>query len=185
MSVDVIAVCASGPSLCRDDIYHLIDNKIPVMTINSSWKLYPECQYIFAGDEVWWKNNHHIIDSSAQKWTSNESAAKIYGINHFKIQIESTINSGLVAIFFAMSLGFENVILLGYDCSIEKGIHWHGKHLRLNNPNSSSIRRWRTEFELFSPELRRRGNVVNCSHETRLSCFPKAGLEKTLKRLKR
>ncbi|MFP1752400.1 hypothetical protein ACLECX_06885 [Lonsdalea quercina] len=185
MTANAIAVCASGPSLCKADVQRLCDHEIPVITINSSWAIYPECQYIFSGDEAWWNDNYDLITSPAQKWTCSESAAQKYKIHYFDKETEEALNTGIVAILFAISLGVENIILLGYDCSLEKGVHWHGKHPRLNNPTSYSVRRWKTEFESYSIDIRRRVNIVNCSHESRLSCFPKASLEETLRRVKR
>ncbi|MFP1725852.1 hypothetical protein [Lonsdalea quercina] len=185
MTASVIAVCASGPSLCSNDVHRLRDHGIPVVTVNSSWEMYPECQYIFAGDEAWWNDNYDLITSPAQKWTCSETAARKYEIHYFDKKTEATLNSGMVAILFAMNLGVENIILLGYDCSLEKGVHWHGKHPRLNNPTSHSTRRWNTEFQSYSLDVQRRVNIVNCSHGTRLSCFPRAGLDETLRRVKR
>lgn len=184
MSSGAIAVCASGPSLCSEDIHHLRDNKIPVVTVNSSWMIYPGCQYIFAGDDVWWNVNYHRIYSSAERWTCSKTAARMYGINYFESKTEGTFNSGAMAIRFAISLGVEDIILLGYDCSLEKGIHWHGTHTGMNNPTGHSIQRWKTEFEMLASEMCRRVNIVNCSRGSRLSCFPLIALDATIRRIK-
>ncbi|WP_156506627.1 hypothetical protein [Pantoea sp. OXWO6B1] len=184
MSEGIIAVCASGPSLCCDDIYRLRDHKIPVITVNSSWMIYPECQYIFAGDDAWWANNYNLINSQAQRWTCSKNAAQKYGISYFERTIEGTFNSGMMAIFLAISLGAVDIILLGFDCSIEKGLHWHGKHSGLNNPTGHSIHRWKKEFEILTSEKYREINIANCTPETRLTCFPRTTLENRLQRIK-
>lgn len=185
MSSGTIAVCASGPSLCSEDVHRLRDNKIPVITVNSSWMIYPGCQYIFAGDDAWWNTSHHRICSPAEKWTCSETAARTYGINYFEKTSGGTFNSGMMAILFAMSLGAEDIILLGYDCSLEKGIHWHGVHTGMSNPTAHSIHRWKKEFEMLASEMRRRVNIVNCSRESRLNCFPVVSLENTIRRVKK
>ncbi|MBA4823863.1 hypothetical protein H2241_23425 [Pantoea ananatis] len=184
MPEGIIAVCASGPSLCCDDIYRLRDHKIPVITVNSSWMIYPECQYIFAGDDVWWANNYHLVHSQAQRWTCSKKAAQKYGINYFERAIEGSFNSGMMAILLAISLGAVDIILLGFDCSLEKGLHWHGKHSGLNNPTGHSIRRWKTEFEILTSKKYQGVNIVNCTPETRLTCFQCATLETRLQRIK-
>lgn len=183
MSARAIAICASGPSLCSEDIHRLRDNKIPVVTVNSSWMIYPGCQYIFAGDDAWWNVNYHRIYSPAEKWTSSETAARAYSINYFERRTEGTFNSGAVAILFAMSQGAEDIILLGYDCSLEKGGHWHGQHTGLHNPTGHSIQRWKVEFEMLASEIKRRVNIVNCSPGSRLNCFPVVSLESTIRRV--
>lgn len=185
MSIRAIAVCASGPSLRSEDVYRLRANRIPIITVNSSWMIDPDCQYIFAGDKEWWDNNYFQINSPAQLWTCNEDAARTYKINYFEENIEGTLNSGMMAILFSISLGTEDIILLGYDCSLEKGIHWHGRHTDLNNPTGYSILRWKKEFEIMASETRRRVNIINCSRESILTCFPRVSLESTLLRIKR
>lgn len=185
MSTGVVAVCASGPSLCSEDVYRLHDDKIPIITVNSSWKIFPECQYIFAGDNDWWKDNYYQINSPAQLWTCSKDAAHTYKLNYFEKNFEGTFNSGMMAIIFSIALGVGDVILMGYDCSLEKGIHWHGMHANLNNPTGYSIQRWKKEFEIMASETRRRVNIINCSRESRLTCFPRVSLENTLLRIKR
>ncbi|EPY7113965.1 hypothetical protein ACXEHT_004839 [Klebsiella variicola] len=185
MSAETIAICASGPSLCIQDVHHLRDNKIPVITVNSSWMMYPGCQYIFAGDDAWWKANYHQINSPAERWTCSETAARTYGINYFEGGTYGSFNSGAVAILFAISLGAENVILLGYDCSLEKGIHWHGMHPGLHNPTGHSLHRWKMDFDVLAYEINRRANVINCSRGSRLTCFPCVTLESRLRKIKR
>lgn len=184
MSYGAIAVCASGPSLCKEDIQLLKINKIPAITVNSSWQMHPECQYVFAGDEAWWNVNHYRINSSAQKWTCSKVASQLYGIHYFEKDNVEILSSGMVAILFAMSLGAENIILLGYDCSLQHSIHWHGLHAGMNNPTGHSIRRWKEESFLLAREIKRRVNVVNCSRESQLTCFPSVTLETTLQRVK-
>jgi hypothetical protein len=87
-----------------------------------------------------------------------------------------------VVIFFAMSQGAENIILLGYDCSLEKGIHWHGAHARLHNPTDHSFNRWKAEFEMLASKINRKVNIINCSRAGRLTCFPRFTLESTLRK---
>jgi hypothetical protein len=43
------------------------------------------------------------------------------GMHYFNFRTGMTLNSGLVAILFAISLGVEDIFLPGYDCSLENG----------------------------------------------------------------
>lgn len=178
--MNVIAICASGPSLTASDCALLSAADIPLITVNTSWRAAPQCRYIYAGDLDWWDKNHAGITSSAELWTCNTRAAKRYGINLFDTDTSGTFNSGQRAILFAMSLGAKHIILLGYDCSILNGLHWHGAHAGINNPTADNIRRWQGEFARIA-EMPSRARIINCSRQTSLNCFPKAELENVIR----
>lgn len=96
-------------------------------------------------------------------------------------------NSGFQALNLATLLGASRVVLLGYDMGHSgKGRrHWHGDHPSgMNNPEESNFTRWRTGFAEAVPDLKKAGvEVVNCSRQTTLECFPRATLEDVLSRL--
>lgn len=170
-----VAICASGPSLTQADCSLVAAAGIPLIAVNSSWRAAPQCGYIYAGDLDWWDKNHAGIASCAEQWTCNTRAAKRYGINLFDTDTSGTFNSGQRAILFAMSLDAKNIILLGYDCSILNGLHWHGAHEGINNPTADNIRRWQGEFARIA-DMPSRSRIINCSRQTSLNCFPKAAL---------
>lgn len=70
------------------------------------------------------------------------------------------------------------IYLLGYDCSIKNGLHWHGKHDgKLTNCNS--INDWPAIFKRVSIELSHI-KIVNLSRYTELECFERGEVEKWL-----
>ncbi|MCK0554483.1 hypothetical protein KFO32_15655 [Pantoea ananatis] len=176
-----VAICASGPSLKVSDCALLSNAGIPLITVNSSWRAAPQCQYIYAGDLGWWDKNFSAIASGAEKWTCNLQASTRYGLNLFETDTSGTFNSGQRAILFAASLGAQNIILLGYDCSIANGLHWHGAHAELDNPTAKCIERWQGEFSILSNLLPPNVNVTNCSRQTSLACFTRASLEDAIR----
>lgn len=175
-----IAVCASGPSLTAADCALVSDAGIPLIAVNSSWRAAPQCRYIYAGDLQWWDKNHAEIASNAERWTCNRRAAARYGIHLFETDTSGTFNSGQRAILFAMSLGVTNIILLGFDCSILNGLHWHGAHEGISNPTADNIRRWHGEFARIA-EMPGRPLIINCSRQTSIRCFPRAALEDAIR----
>lgn len=81
-------------------------------------------------------------------------------------------NSGQLAIKLAAQLGAERVILLGYDCSLSSGIHWHGAHGDgLDNPDAAEVNRWHSDFASLRAELAGI-EIINASRHTELTCFP-------------
>ncbi|KAA5936461.1 hypothetical protein F3I48_17995, partial [Pantoea sp. M_3] len=135
--VDSTFICiASGPSLTASDCRLATASGHPVIAVNSSIGLIPECQYLFAADCSWWDKYHSTLKTRAQCWTVSGRAHLRYGVNLFRPPDNDSFNSGQRAIQLAAHLGAERIILLGYDCSLANGTHWHGEHPDgLKNPD--------------------------------------------------
>jgi hypothetical protein len=91
-------------------------------------------------------------------------------------------NGGFHAINLAIQWGAKRVVLLGIDCSLEGGVHWHGRHgYGLNNPKVASVEKWRTRLDAQAPVLRRMGiEVVIGSPGSALTAYPKVDLWEAL-----
>ncbi|MGU3521563.1 hypothetical protein ACLBW2_00450 [Enterobacteriaceae bacterium C23F] len=174
-------ICASGPSLTYDDCQTAIRTGFPVIAVNSSWRAIPECTHIYAGDLRWWDANYSRLPPKAELWTCNYRAHKRYGLNLFETDTRWSFNSGQRAILFAVSLGAKNIILLGFDCSVAGGSHWHGDHVGLDNPDAESVARWRGEFANTARSLTGKVNIINSSRQTALKCFRRLGLDEALR----
>ncbi|ARF50966.1 hypothetical protein [Pantoea stewartii] len=171
---------ASGPSLTRSDCDLAVNSVHPVIAVNSSWQLIPACHYLFAADCSWWDRHHAALATDAQRWTVSGRAHLRYDINLFRPSDSDSFNSGQRAIQLAVHLGAERIILLGYDCSLEYGTHWHGDHPDgLKNPDAESTRRWQGEFQRLADSLQS-VSIINCSRHTVLTCFPRARPEDVL-----
>lgn len=166
-------ILASGPSLCEDDAAAAMASGWPVIAVNSSWQLVPDCDVIYAGDLEWWLKYQRDIPAAAARWTCHPLAASQFNLNLHKAT--GSYNSGQRAIQFAASQGARRIILLGFDCSLDGGTHWHGEHSGLRNPNDQSIQRWQPHFVALAQQL---GNIdiINCSRRTSLTCFPRETL---------
>jgi hypothetical protein len=181
--VTVFIICASGPSLSLDDCKQALNSGYPLIAVNSSWRAVPECKFIYAGDLSWWELNVPDLPESPERWTCNIRAQKRFGLNLFPTDTTGTFNSGQRAILFAEYLGATSIILLGYDCSIESGSHWHGDHISLSNPTPGNIARWHGEFSRVADELAGRVKIINCSRTTALTCFPQMPLDEALQQV--
>lgn len=171
---------ASGPSLTESDCSLVQRSGLPIIAVNSSWAAVPTCQHIYAADFGWWEKYNRDIPSDAQRWTSSISATRRYGINHFPHPDNGSFNSGLRAIQLAIRLGARRVLLLGYDCCIDAGAHWHGDHpVELKNPNNASVARWQAEYFLLAAKISDI-EIQNCSRGTALACFPLSTIETAL-----
>lgn len=174
---ETVICVASGPSLTEDDAGLAQESGYKIIAANNSWQRVPKCDVIYASDYAWWKRYSPELSIPAERWTNTPKAAKDYGCQYFKLA--SGLNSGLAAIHLAAWFGATRILLLGYDCQPTGGqLHWHGAHVRCNNPNEISFKMWQRQYRMTPNHIRNR--VVNCSRETALKVFARASLEDAL-----
>lgn len=174
-------VCiASGPSLCRQDIQLASLLEAKTISVNNSWQLVAHTDIIFSGDIEWWAAYYSGLNSGyAELWSSHAEAASRFNLHYFPAV--GAYNSGLRAIQLAIHLGAEMVFLLGYDCSIKNGLHWHGAHgWDLNNPTENSIYGWKKQFAALH-KYQETLPIINCTRKTELDCFTRMTLTDAVK----
>ncbi|CBG89349.1 hypothetical protein [Citrobacter rodentium] len=184
MKNSVIACAASGPSLTLADCQLLYEAEIPIIAVNDSWRVAPFCSAIYAADFAWWREHASKIPVTAARWCGSRYTAIHFGISYLQTAIPGSFNSGQRAIELAATLGASRILLLGYDCSLKRGIHWHGAHAagRLRNPTHESVIAWQGEFSRLAAACSG-VEIVNCSRDTSLKCFQRERLETAIERL--
>lgn len=167
---------APGPSLTRQDCELIKQTKAPVVAVNNAWEWAKFCDVIYACDPGWWEHNIFKININAELWTCFENLAHEYELNCHGPFL-GALNSGLRALQLAVDRGAKRVILIGYDCSVVNGLHFHGPHEKTPNPDPAKCRKWNTQFSNMDF-----GDceIINCSRYTELSCFKKQNLEDVL-----
>lgn len=82
-------------------------------------------------------------------------------------------NGGFQALNLAIQFGASRIILVGFDMSLRKGVHWHGSHAPgLSNPRQASVDKWRAQLDAQAPVLDRIGiEVINSSPHSALTAF--------------
>ncbi|WP_277972434.1 hypothetical protein [Pantoea agglomerans] len=176
--MDRAIIFGSGPSLTAEDADVAASSGWPLITVNSSWQMVPDCDVIYAGDLEWWEQNYALITSDAARWTCHPLAAQRYRL---KLHVaRGSYNSGMRAIQFAVSQGARRILLLGFDCCTRSGTHWHGDHpAGLRNPVPNTPARWLRHFESVAC-LRDVADIINCSRITRLTQFRRMALTDAL-----
>ena len=174
-----VAIIASGPSLTADDCVLVETSGLTTIAVNSSWRLARFASVIYAGDACWWDAYGGEIDIDAERVTCSRQAASKHGIKHHSMYGE--YNSGMRAIQLAIDRGAKRIVLLGFDCSLENGIHWHGPHDKTSNPDVVKVKKWHRQFSRIAAMAKhRRIEVINCSRHTELDCFERVALEDAL-----
>lgn len=88
-------------------------------------------------------------------------------------------NSGFQAMNLAALAGAARILLLGYDMKArDKQLHWFGDHPVPTAPHT--IAGFRDGFKALAKAMPAGLQIINCSRDTALKCFPRADLESAL-----
>lgn len=191
-------VClAGGPSLTVADVDACRD-RARVIAVNDAYRLAPWADALYACDDQWWRWQRELHPAAldafaglrfamkprATKWSPGVRIVPPTGVQGLETDPAAGVrhgqNSGYQAINLAYHLGAARIVLLGYDCQLGAAgaHHWFGKH---PNQKPPLVAAWRGHFPTLVAPLRAAGvEVVNCSRETALSCFPRRSLAETL-----
>lgn len=192
-----VAILASGPSLASEELSLL--RGLPVIAINDSWRKYPDAEILYACDPPWWKHHGGVPQFLGERWSQHKGpaswpaeaaamgisvirSAAQPGISTDPERIHTGSNSGFQALNLAILGGASRILLLGYDMQESGGkSHWFGDHpgtLKRTSPYAV----FRKAFEDAADQIARLGvEVINCSRETSLTCFPRVALLEVLK----
>jgi hypothetical protein len=182
------AVCiASGPSLTQEDVNYC-RGKAKVYVVNDCYKLAPWADVLYACDLEWWNHHKGVPDFKGEKWTLTQAAAKKYSLNFINVLFNTTWsfssdfvasggNSGFQCLNLAVNQGAERVILLGYDMKSGIKKHWFGDHPGALN-RGSNYTSWIKHFVRATEFIP--ANVINCTRDTALHCFPRKNLRDVL-----
>jgi hypothetical protein len=188
-------IVASGPSLSSIDL-SVSKGKCKTIAINTSWSRIPWADVLYACDWAWWNENRGVPDfqgikicgderAKREKWNC-ETITVLRGDDRLTFQPgvvgRGGGSGGFQAANLAVQWGVSKIILAGFDCSIAKGLHWHGAHGRkLGNPNMVNTRNWRRAMDAAAPVFKEKGiAVVNVSMASELTAYPKMTLAEAL-----
>lgn len=176
-----VAVLCSGPSMTPEDaaaVAHL-----PRIVTNTTFRLAPDAEFLFGFDAAWWAKHKAEVDAT---FRGERVSYHAQSIKHGCVSMEREPgfrvygNSGASAVAFAALLGARRVLLLGADCRVGAKAHWHADHPP-GLSNAKSVRAWPRQFEQAAGFARsRRTEVINCSRDSALRCFPRIALEEAL-----
>ncbi len=185
-------VCvASGPSLTQAQVDYC-RGKARVIVINNNWERAPWADVLYACDKNWWKKYCPKFDGLCFSAELSEQPGVVLlqceanksGLSKDPSMIFAGGNGGHQALNLAFHLGAARIVLIGYDMkfSVSGNRHWHERHPQgLNNPDEVTFQRWIPALQAIAADLKTAGvEVINCSIDTALDCFPRARLEEVL-----
>ena len=190
---EIITIVASGPS-AKEAPLSLTKRAARVIAVNTSYKLVPWADAVFAADGQWWNYYSGAADFDGLKLTTDARAADVWGLTLVKamrgdqrtlLETPGVIGwgpSGFMAFNLAMHFMPKRIALVGYDMSVGRGTHWHGDHpLPMHNPDLAAVMRWRKQMEDAGELAAKLGiSVFNCSEHSELTRYKKKALEAVL-----
>lgn len=200
---ETVCCIASGPSLVQADVDYL-RGKCRVVVTNSSWRMAPWADLLYACDGDWWKHYNGVPEFAGLKVTTDPAAAARWGLKCVPLAakhegdrqvnnipgvttdpmfLHSGGNSGYQMFNLAGHLiGWAGrILLLAYDLKqgADGRLHWFGDHPQpLRNGKNYPL--WRKRFATIPASLPAGVEVLNCTRDTALDCFRCARLEEVL-----
>lgn len=201
-----VVIIASGPSLTAEQCERVrawreAGDKRKAVVINTSFRMAPWADILYACDMRWWdcveNGKTHFEEAResfdlAQMWTTEEPAAKKYGIRHIRSVrlpglgktpglIHQGNNGGYQTVNLAYQAGAKRLVLLGFDMHETGGkAHHHADHPGIRTINNYA--EWLAAFEVVAPELKAEGvEVANATPGSALKCFERMGLARALR----
>lgn len=179
---DTIFCVASGPSLTPEDCALIEATGCRVIAVNNTWRLFNAPYALYAGDLGWWKEySSQVPRGRFRLFCANKVVSGMFGLEYRRyIERGEGFNSGAMAISLAAEMGALRIILVGYDCSLKHGAHWHGSHSgQLKDPTEASPGKWQVHFRR-EREKHKDLTILNASRRTELQCFPLITLEEAI-----
>lgn len=192
-----IVCIGGGPSLTAADVDGC-RGKAVVIAVNDAYRLAPWAEALYACDAKWWMAHNGVPGFAGAKWsldTPNWATLRnrltdvqllentgAQGLEPSPTGLRTGKNSGYQAINLAVHYGAQRILLLGYDMQPARSgqSHWFGEHphpIRTVSPYPYFL----GMFDSLRDPLRElQIEVINCSRETALTCFPRQPLAAAL-----
>lgn len=168
------AVLATGPSMSQA-VADRVRDRCSVVAVSDSYRLAPWADALAATDAAWWRAHPKALQFEGRRFGILQSFQNVHGVE--SLNIDTSTNSGLLAVMVAVKLGAKRVLLCGLDMH-SPGDHFFGKHpapLKPTRPERMEI--FKRQFAAYRP---RGVEIINCTPGSALQCYPKADLEACL-----
>jgi hypothetical protein len=187
---DTVVVMASGPSLCTDDV-ESCRGRARVIAVKDAIRLAPFADGLYGCDANFWYGSKGFPTFAGFKYSIDPIAAR-YGPQLLKNTGESGLevdptglrtgkNSTYQAVNLAVHLGARRILLLGVDMghSPYSPKYFYGDRPKgqRNSPWAAMLLLWPT---LLAPLQALGIEIINCSRQTAIDCFPRRTLQEAL-----
>ncbi len=204
---ETAVLIASGASLSDDDIAFIrekkAEGKCRVFVCNNNYLKVPEADVLFFCDKTFWV--WHVLKKEFQDFKGTKitlsteigdpdikvmNLGMTTGLSWHQDTLRTGGNSGYMQINLAFLYGIKRAYLLGYemqpkivkqeDGTEKKITHWFGSHPQATDPQFYP--QVLPNFETMIPDMKGRGiDIINCSTNTAIKCFPMMGIREAFR----
>lgn len=169
------ALIAPGPSATQAQADKV--KGLNVGAIGCAFQLAPWADFISASDAAWWRNYPEAKELEGKQFcmASHCHAEKITipGIGTIS-------NSGVLGLQCAVNLGATRILLIGFDM---RGSHFFGQYTNgLRNTSPQQREQHKKQYSAWA-KANPKVEVLNCTRNSALTCFPMADLDDCLAEL--
>lgn len=185
-------VIATGPSLDFETAQMCSAYKGPKIGVNDAYVMVPNVDIVYAADDTWWARHSGLKASKAELWSVHELpnvdktplikaiprmkliAGRVHkGFSADPAVIHYGENSGFQAVNLALLFGASKVLLVGFNMQLVKGVrHFFGDHpWPAVNTESYGYDRFLQHFDAAKDTVPPGVEIVNCTPNSRLTCF--------------
>lgn len=168
------AILASGPSM-NQEVADYVRGKCRVAAVSDTYRLAPDADVLVSADRAWWDAHPKAREFKGIKIGCMPYWQAIHGVDLFPAPYG--VNSGLLALMYAVHAGAKKVALLGLDLH-SPGEHFFGRHPdKLKSTTQSRMDTFKRQFENYQP-----GGVeiYNCTPGSALTAYPHRELESVI-----
>lgn len=170
----IFAVLATGPSMSQQ-LADGLRGRCKVVAVSDAYRLAPWADALASTDYAWWRVHSGALLFPGRKFGVIPSFRSLPEVE--SLPVDTGTNSGLLGIMAAVKLGATRVLLCGFDMH-SPGKHFFGKHpepLRSTPPARMEV--FKKQFAAYRP---RGVEIINCTPESALHCYPRGALEDCL-----
>lgn len=163
---------------------------IPAIAVNETYRLAPWADMLYGCDAVWWNfNAKDCLKFAGLKVTKSEcvpfravNLVRTSGRDGYDAEtgaIRTGLDSSYQATHIVATGGAKRILLCGVDLG---GINWHGRHKNpLRTSDEKAFAAMRSYWPSLATGLAEHGiEVINCSTQSSLNCFPCMRIEEAL-----
>lgn len=192
---ETAALVGAGESATSEALSAL-RGRCRVLVINTSYKLAPWADALYACDPQWWNAYKGAPDFPGLKITQDAGAARKFDLRQVRLVDQASAEANMIVIdrpgmigrgghggFQALNLlvqfGVRRVLAL-LDC---RGDHWHGDHPgTLKNPKPQTLAKWAEILDGSAPQLRNFGiEFIDVTRNGALTVYPKMSIDAALR----
>ena len=170
-----VLIVACGPSAATVDLEPFRSSK--VIAINEAWRLCPWADVLYGADDVFWEAGRGD-GFAGLKVRGSDLTIRGDEINFNPAYMGSGGTGAFQALNLAVHWGAKRIGLVGVDCRLDLGEHWHERTPAQRSALSqSAVNRWIKALEGAAPVLAAAGvGVINHSGVSALTGFRKEPL---------